>query len=91
MSEEIEEDIEIHLLRCEETERQEKSGHEDLVTEEELPEPFYEEALDLLEIVTQQLSLAMNPYPRKEGAKPVEDLAEQPSLSPFAELGRLKE
>lgn len=55
------------------------------------PEPVAGETLDLADIAVQQVSLAMDPFPRKEGAEPVRDMGEQPSLSPFSVLKPLKE
>ncbi|NHK27588.1 DUF177 domain-containing protein [Parvularcula flava] len=57
----------------------------------EAPEPIIGDTIDLAEQAIQQVSLAMEPFPRKEGAEPVKDEAEQPSLSPFAALKSLKQ
>lgn len=65
--------------------------------EEEMPEPFGPEGIDLGEAVAQQLALALDPYPRHPeavltktewGAPPAEDEAEQ--RNPFAVLKNLK-
>lgn len=57
----------------------------------EAPDPITGDTIDLAEQAIQQVSLAMEPFPRKEGAEPVKDEAEQPSLSPFAALKSLKQ
>ncbi len=53
------------------------------------PEPLPEGGLDLGEEVTQQLSLALNPYPRSPGAQLPED-ASDAKASPFAALSGLR-
>ncbi len=67
----------------------------DLVGELEIdpdaPEPVAGETLDLVDIAIQQVSLAMAQFPRKDGAEPVRDSGEQPSLSPFSVLKSMKE
>jgi len=55
----------------------------------EAPEPLPEDGLDLGEEVTQQLSLALNPYPRSPGAELPEG-ASEPKASPFAALSSLR-
>ncbi len=62
---------------------------EDLYLGGDAPEPLYETLLDLTEIAIQQLSLDMAPYPRKLDSEPLEDVAAQPEISPFASLERL--
>ncbi|MDX9689183.1 MAG: DUF177 domain-containing protein [Alphaproteobacteria bacterium] len=62
--------------------------------EAELPEPIENGLLDLGEIVSQQLAMAINPYPRKEGAvwqdivvgPPPEDLEVNKAKNPFVKL-----
>lgn len=55
--------------------------------DEETPEPLEGEALDLGEILIQQLSLAMAAYPRKPGAASLaKDYAPDGKVSPFAGL-----
>ena len=87
MEEEIDETFRIEF----------EQGAEENLTEEEVeidadaPEPLPDETLDLADIAVQQVSLAMTPFPRKPGAEPVKDTAEQPSLSPFAALKDLKD
>ncbi|MFM2043602.1 MAG: hypothetical protein RLY86_2178 [Pseudomonadota bacterium] len=65
--------------------------------EEEAPEPMEGGVIDIGELVAQHLSLALDPYPRKEGASfaeiddPYEEDAEQPAKPhPFAKLASLK-
>ncbi len=55
----------------------------------ESPEPLPEGGLDLGEEVTQQLSLALDPYPRSPGAQLPEG-ASAPKASPFAALSALR-
>jgi uncharacterized metal-binding protein YceD (DUF177 family) len=68
-------------------------------SEEELPEPFGPEGIDLGEAVAQQLALALDPYPRHpqaaldktEWGRPLSDEeAEGARNSPFAVLKNLK-
>ena len=66
-------------------------------TEDEAPEPMEGGIIDIGELVAQHLSLALDPYPRKEGASfaeiddPYEEDAEQPAKpNPFAKLASLK-
>ena len=51
----------------------------------EAPDPLPEEGLDLGEEVAQQLSLALDPYPRRPGAA-LPDAARDETGSPFADL-----
>jgi uncharacterized metal-binding protein YceD (DUF177 family) len=56
------------------------------------PEPLVDGAVDLAAVVTEFLALAIDPYPRKPGAvfvPPAE--TKEPSASPFAALGKLKD
>lgn len=55
--------------------------------DEGTPEPLEGETLDLGEILIQQLSLAMDPYPRKPGAGSLaQAYAPADRVSPFADL-----
>lgn len=59
-------------------------GAVDLDPEAEEPEPLTGDTLDLADILIQQLSLAMVPYPRKPGgAAPHGDFGEARPASPF--------
>lgn len=50
------------------------------------------DVFDLGEFLIQQLSLAMEPFPRKPGAPSLADqFGEDKSISPFAELSRMKQ
>ncbi len=62
------------------------------VEDEEVPEPVGPAGIDLGEAVAQQLSLAMNPYPRAEGVslERAEWGVDSGPQSPFAVLERLK-
>ena len=58
------------------------------------PEPLVDGKIDVGEVVAQFLAVAMNPYPRKDGAKVAdvvksEDEEERPN--PFAKLAGLKD
>jgi uncharacterized metal-binding protein YceD (DUF177 family) len=44
-------------------------GEVEMVDEEEDPEPIIDNVIDLGELVTQHISLAIPPYPHKEGVK----------------------
>jgi len=63
----------------------------------EPPEPLEGDSLELGELVAQHLSVALDPYPRKEGAPPLEwegsgpEKAGKEGESPFAALARLRE
>lgn len=62
-------------------------GAIDLDPEAEEPEPLSGDALDLADILIQQLSLAMAPYPRKPGTgAPGGDPGEAGPASPFGVL-----
>jgi hypothetical protein len=84
MDEMIAEDFDIRLAQTPLADRQD--GEVDL--DADAPEPLDGDALDLGEILVQQLALAMEPYPRKEGAKSLaeEHGAAGGSTSPFAAL-----
>ncbi len=61
-------------------------------TEEE-PEPIDGDSVDIGELVAQHLSLALDPYPRAEGAEVASEAlaaGEAADDGPFAELARLK-
>lgn len=63
----------------------------ELEMEADAPDPFIGDTIDLAELAIQHVSLAMDPFPRKEGAEPVKDEGEQPSLSPFSVLKSMKD
>lgn len=73
-----------------------RTGAGDLIVDLDDPEPFEGDSLDLGEIVAQQLSLALDPYPRApgvgpgagEGAYGGEEAPEPPAESPFAVLAK---
>ena len=69
----------------------------DLDPDEDAPEPLEGDSIDIGELVAQQLSLALNPHPRKPGAKITEDVAGAEDIGngderpgPFARLAELK-
>ena len=62
----------------------------------EQPEPLVDGKIDLGEVVAQFLAVAMDPYPRKDGAEmpdsvQSEEEAEADKPNPFAQLAGLKE
>lgn len=59
----------------------------DLEADDELP--YHGGSIDLGEAVAEQLALALDPYPRKPGAR-LPDEAEAAPESPFAALARLR-
>ncbi|MEQ8285339.1 YceD family protein [Thalassospira sp.] len=72
------------------------------LSEEELmallnqPEPLVDNKIDVGEVVAQFLAVAMDPYPRQEGAElpklvMAEEEAEEERPNPFAQLAGLKE
>ena len=59
--------------------------------EAELVEPLSDGAIDIGEAVAQQLSLALDPFPRAPGAEaPAPEPGDDPPASPFAALAKLK-
>lgn len=68
------------------------------VAEEDIPEAMIDGRIDIGELATQHLSLALDPYPRAPGAAfegfvedPAEgEVAEAERPNPFAELAKLK-
>lgn len=60
--------------------------------DEDPPEPIREDEIEVGEVLVQNLSLALNPYPRAPGVafEAVDDMAGEPS-GPFAALAQLKE
>ena len=82
MDEAVDEAFELEFLREEDPE-QLQDGRE----EWELPEVHEGEIFDVGELLVQQLSLAMDPFPRKEGARSLaEDYGVEAESSPFAVL-----
>lgn len=59
--------------------------------ESELVEPLEGGVIDIGEAVAQQLSLALDPYPRAPGAPAVGEETDAAASSPFAVLARLRE
>lgn len=72
------------------------SGEMVIAADQEQPEPMPQNALDVGELVAEHLALAIDPYPRKEGADLQEVLrrhgidAEAGKPNPFAALAALK-
>lgn len=63
--------------------------------DEDPPEPVEDGAIDVGEAVAQHLSLALDPFPRKEGVgieeAPPAEVEEEAKPNPFAVLARLRE
>ena len=75
----------------------EKDGPEDgwIDPDEDVPDPIVDGQIDLGAVVVEELSLALDPYPRKPGASlsgfgTVQSNVEPRSESPFAALAALK-
>jgi len=77
---------------------QDEGGEE--AFDEAMPEPLAGDAIDVGELVAQQLALSLDPYPRRPGATVKARLAElglsqsvgsDEGTGPFGALGRLKE
>ena len=75
----------------------EELSEEELMALLDQPEPLVDGKIDLGEVVAQFLAVAMNPYPRKEGAelpaavKTEEEADEEKRPNPFAQLAGLKD
>ena len=83
--EEIDESFEIRFARGL---AQEAAGAE-IEIGPDSPEPLDGDAIDLGEILVHQLSLAMAPFPRKPGARPLaEEFGGETRISPFSGLDR---
>jgi uncharacterized metal-binding protein YceD (DUF177 family) len=74
----------------------EDSGELVVLPDQEQPDPMPEEGLDVGELVAEQLALAIDPYPRKEGAD-LQAVLKQHGIdadagkpNPFAALAALK-
>ena len=72
-----------------------KRHEEDLDAEDipEPPDPIFNGQIDLGTLASEQLALALDPYPRKEGVEFVADLVQLDDIadvSPFAALAKLK-
>ncbi|WP_417806104.1 YceD family protein [Thalassospira lucentensis] len=101
--EKVEDDVEV-LFSPHVSEDDLPSNPDDLedLSEDELmalldqPEPLVDGKIDVGEVVAQFLAVAMDPYPRKQGAELpeavlVEEEAEEERPNPFAKLAGLKE
>jgi uncharacterized metal-binding protein YceD (DUF177 family) len=88
MFSDIDEQVDITFTTEDETPEFTEEG--EMIVNLDLPEPLEGNVLDLGDLAIQQLSLAIDPYPRKAGAEPVKDTGTQPDISPFAALKELK-
>lgn len=87
MTERIEEPFEIEFLRAPAAVSSEPIELED--EDLDAPEIYEGDVFDLGEFLTQQLSLAMSAFPRKEGAVSLaEEFGEDKPVSPFAALAK---
>lgn len=88
MTETVDEHFEITFLKSADAREEiDAGGAVEIDPDEDAPEPLAGESLDLAEILIQQLSLAMVPYPRKPGARLPEAARDEPlRASPFAVL-----
>ena len=65
----------------------EPEGHGETEIDPDAPEPLTGDSIDLADLLIQQLSLAMAPFPRKPGAASLaEKFAPPQSISPFEAL-----
>lgn len=63
------------------------ASESEIEVHENSPEPLDAETLDLGDILVQQAALAMDPYPRKPGARPLAEVfAPKDVISPFSGL-----
>lgn len=91
MTEEVEEAFDVVFLRQVEADigAPAGSGDDDSWDGEEVPPAVHEgDSFDAGEFLVQQLALAMDPFPRKAGAKSLADeYGSGGNVSPFADLG----
>lgn len=73
-----------------ETTMEGEPGEHQLLDEDESPEAVQDGVIDLGEQVVQFLTLAVNPFPRKDGLDEVFEYKEFSKESPFASLAALK-
>lgn len=88
MAENIEEEFDVTFLRQPDTQPTDgPANDESWDSEEDAPEIHYGDHFDLGEFLVQQVSLAMDPFPRKPGAESlVETYGSVGNVSPFAAL-----
>ncbi|WP_411818679.1 YceD family protein [Hyphococcus sp. DH-69] len=83
LDETVHDEFEVEFTRIPE----EASDDPEVEEDWRLPEVHLDPDMDIGELLVQQLSLAMDPFPRKEGAKSLIDLyAQEEKISPFAVL-----
>jgi hypothetical protein len=90
--EEIDEPVSLRMVPAGSPNAAPTKGPE-LIVDPDEPDPPDEVAgatIDLAAILTEQLALAMDPFPRKPGAV-FDGALDQPAPSPFAALARLKD
>ena len=80
----LEPEFDIEFTRILETKDEDETESEE---DWRLPEVHLGDDIDIGELLVQQLSLAMDPFPRKEGATSLADIyAKEEKVSPFAVL-----
>lgn len=85
----VEETISVRFLPAEAL-PQGQPGEEIELPENDLPDPYTDGVVDLGEVVSEFLTLGLDPYPRKPGAALPADVEGREGASPFAALSRLK-
>ncbi|WP_370335816.1 DUF177 domain-containing protein [Parvularcula marina] len=89
--EELTEEIEEDFLETFTDELPNSDLPEEMEADLDAPEPIEGGKLDLGTVLLEQLFLAMDPHPRKEGAEPQVDPKAGERISPFDVLGKLKQ
>lgn len=85
----VETDFSVDLVSPEDAPAEDESDEELSLESVDPPDVVADERLDLAAYVVEQLSLALDPFPRKPDAA-FEPPAEETVLSPFAKLAALK-
>lgn len=84
VDEAVDDEFDIEFTRIPETKDEDETESEE---DWRLPEVHLGDDIDIGELLVQQLSLAMDPFPRKEGATSLADIyAKEEKVSPFAVL-----
>ncbi|GLK75697.1 hypothetical protein GCM10008171_09510 [Methylopila jiangsuensis] len=86
---EVEETISVRFLPAEAL-PQGQPGEEIELPEHDLPDPYADGVIDLGAVVSEFLTLGLDPYPRKPGAALPAGAGSGEGVSPFAALSRLK-
>ncbi|MFD1330656.1 YceD family protein [Methylopila musalis] len=86
---EVDETISVRFVPAEAL-PQGQPGEEIELPENDLPDPYVNGVIDLGAVVSEFLTLGLDPYPRKPGAALPADAGDREGGSPFAALSRLK-